>query len=76
MGRKILFITTDQQRYDALGCNGGRIARTFYPIIMCGICQPPDGGPPQNFRPKNKEGISALFAPNPLTGEKGDRVRP
>ncbi len=24
MGRKILFITTDQQRYDALGCNGGR----------------------------------------------------
>ena len=28
MGRKILFITTDQQRYDALGCNGGRVART------------------------------------------------
>ena len=28
MGRKILFITTDQQRYDALGCNGGLIART------------------------------------------------
>jgi arylsulfatase A-like enzyme len=28
MGRKILFITTDQQRYDALGCNGGQIART------------------------------------------------
>jgi len=28
MGRKILFITTDQQRYHALGCNGGRIART------------------------------------------------
>ena len=28
MARKILFITTDQQRYDALGCNGGRIART------------------------------------------------
>lgn len=31
MGRKILFVTTDQQRYDALGCNGGRIART--PVI-------------------------------------------
>ena len=31
MGRKILFITTDQQRYDALGCNGGQIART--PVI-------------------------------------------
>src|SRR5260370_7714892 len=28
MGRKILFITTDQHRYDSLGCNGGRIART------------------------------------------------
>jgi len=28
MGRKILLITTDQMRYDALGCNGGRIART------------------------------------------------
>jgi arylsulfatase A-like enzyme len=31
MGRKILFVTTDQQRYDALGCNGGTIART--PVI-------------------------------------------
>ena len=31
MGRKILFITTDQQRYDTLGCNGGNIART--PVI-------------------------------------------
>src|SRR3990172_5090851 len=28
MGRKILFITTDQQRYDALACNGGKVART------------------------------------------------
>ncbi|MGY6500624.1 MAG: sulfatase family protein [Acidimicrobiales bacterium] len=28
MGRKILFITTDQQRYDTLGCNGGSVART------------------------------------------------
>jgi arylsulfatase A-like enzyme len=28
MGRKILFITTDQQRFDALGCNGGMVART------------------------------------------------
>ena len=31
MGRKILFVTTDQQRYDALGCNGGTIAAT--PVI-------------------------------------------
>jgi arylsulfatase A-like enzyme len=29
--RNILFITTDQQRYDALGCNGGTVART--PVI-------------------------------------------
>ena len=31
MGRKILFITTDQQRYDALGCTGGQVART--PVV-------------------------------------------
>src|SRR5947208_3065741 len=31
MGRKILFVTTDQQRYEALGCNGGTIART--PVV-------------------------------------------
>jgi len=28
MGRNILLITTDQMRYDALGCTGGTIART------------------------------------------------
>ena len=31
MGRKILLVTADQQRHDALGCNGGQIART--PVI-------------------------------------------
>ena len=31
VGRRILFVTTDQQRYDALGCNGGTIART--PVV-------------------------------------------
>ena len=31
MGRKILLVTADQQRHDALGCNGGQIART--PIV-------------------------------------------
>lgn len=31
MGRKILFITTDQMRYDAIGPNGGTVART--PVI-------------------------------------------
>ena len=28
MARNILLITTDQMRYDALGCNGGQVART------------------------------------------------
>jgi arylsulfatase A-like enzyme len=28
MGRKILLVTTDQQRFDTLGCNGGTLART------------------------------------------------
>jgi len=31
VGRKILFITTDQQRYDTLGCNGGLLSRT--PVV-------------------------------------------
>jgi arylsulfatase A-like enzyme len=31
MARRILFITTDQQRFDALGCNGNTIART--PVV-------------------------------------------
>jgi arylsulfatase A-like enzyme len=31
MGRKILFITTDQQRFDTLGCNGGTLSRT--PVV-------------------------------------------
>jgi arylsulfatase A-like enzyme len=31
MARKILLITTDQQRYDTLGCNGGTVART--PVV-------------------------------------------
>lgn len=28
MGRNILLITTDQQRFDSIGCNGGTVART------------------------------------------------
>ena len=31
MGRKILLVTTDQQRFDTLGCNGGILART--PVV-------------------------------------------
>ena len=28
MGRKILLVTTDQQRFDTLACNGGTLSRT------------------------------------------------
>jgi arylsulfatase A-like enzyme len=31
MARKILFVTTDQQRYDTLACNGGTLGRT--PVV-------------------------------------------
>jgi arylsulfatase A-like enzyme len=31
MGRKILLVTTDQQRYDTLACNGGSLSRT--PVV-------------------------------------------
>jgi arylsulfatase A-like enzyme len=31
MGRKILLVTTDQQRFDTLGCNGGVLGRT--PVV-------------------------------------------
>jgi arylsulfatase A-like enzyme len=31
MARKILLVTTDQQRFDTLGCNGGALART--PVV-------------------------------------------
>lgn len=31
MGRKILFVTTDQQRFDSLGCNGNKFCRT--PVV-------------------------------------------
>jgi arylsulfatase A-like enzyme len=49
MGRKILLVTTDQQRYDTLGCNGGSLAST--PVVdglpaALGLEQPvpqPDG---------------------------------
>ena len=31
MGRKILLVTTDQQRFDTLACNGGTLSRT--PVV-------------------------------------------
>ena len=44
MKRNILFITSDQQRYDSLGCTGGTIARTFWPlssVIIAAISSAP-----------------------------------
>ena len=35
MGRKILFVTTDQQRFDTLGCNGGTLSRTPVADSLC-----------------------------------------
>ena len=51
MGRNILFITTDQQRYDALGCNGGKIAQTPVADQLAQnavdmVSYPEDTGPP------------------------------
>ena len=31
--RKILFVTTDQQRYDTVGCNGGTIRAPRLPVF-------------------------------------------
>jgi len=62
MGRKILFITTDQQRYDALGCNGGRIARSLVAYTITGardVC----GGPAAPLMPaKVKRAIALSIA--------------
>ncbi len=46
MGRKILFVTTDQQRYDTLGCNGGTLSRT--PVVdgLAAAGHPLRAGPP------------------------------
>ena len=50
MGRKILFITTDQQRYDTLGCNGGTIARTPVIDALAAAGHPLRAGPPADGR--------------------------
>ncbi len=46
MGRKILFVTTDQQRYDTLGCNGGTLARTPVVDALAAAGHPLRAGPP------------------------------
>ncbi|MBW2282081.1 MAG: sulfatase-like hydrolase/transferase [Deltaproteobacteria bacterium] len=65
MGRKILFITTDQQRYDGLGCNGGRIART--PVV--------DGWAAEGVRYTRAHCQSVVCMPSRSTMITGQYVR-
>jgi hypothetical protein len=60
MGRKILFITTDQQRYDSLGCNGGQIARTPVVDALADHCRFPDCEHGQEPEPGDRGVIGAL----------------
>ncbi|MBU6315406.1 MAG: sulfatase-like hydrolase/transferase [Acidobacteria bacterium] len=64
MGRKILFVTTDQQRYDAIGCNGGTIART--PVI--------DGLAAQGHRYERAQPQSVVCMPSRSTMITGQHV--
>ncbi len=57
MGRKILLVTTDQQRYDTLGVNGGVIART--PVV--------DGLASQGFRYERAVPQSVVCMPSRST---------
>jgi arylsulfatase A-like enzyme len=57
MGRKILFVTTDQQRFDAIGCNGGTVART--PVI--------DGLAAQGYRYTRAQPQSVVCMPSRST---------
>ncbi|MBV9284451.1 MAG: sulfatase-like hydrolase/transferase [Acidimicrobiia bacterium] len=60
--RNILLITTDQQRYDALGCNGGTVARTpcIDGLAMSGI----------NYRRANNQNVVCMPARSSiLTGQ-------
>jgi len=62
VGRKILFITTDQQRYDTLGANGGTLART--PVL--------DGLAAQGIRYERCQPTSVVCMPSRasmLTGQ-------
>ena len=62
MGRKILFITTDQQRYDTLGVNGGILSRT--PVL--------DGLAAQGIRYERCQPTSVVCMPSRasmLTGQ-------
>ena len=65
MGRKILFITTDQMRYDALGCNGGRVART--PVV--------DGLAEDGYRYERMNAQSVVCMPARSSMITGQHVR-
>ena len=65
MGRKILFVTTDQQRYDTLGCNGGSIART--PVV--------DGLAASGIRYERAAPSSVVCMPSRATMITGQHVR-
>ena len=65
MGRKILFITTDQMRYDALGCNSGEVART--PVI--------DGLARAGINYRRAHGQSVVCMPARATMITGQYVR-
>ena len=64
MGRKILFVTTDQQRYDAIGCNGGMVART--PVI--------DALAAQGYRYERAQPQSVVCMPSRSTMLTGQHV--
>jgi arylsulfatase A-like enzyme len=64
MGRKILFVTTDQQRYDAIGCNGGTVART--PVI--------DALAAQGYRYERAQPQSVVCMPSRSTIITGQHV--
>ena len=57
MVRKILFVTSDQQRYDTLRCNGGTVART--PVI--------DGLAGQGYRYERAHPQSVVCMPSRST---------
>jgi arylsulfatase A-like enzyme len=63
--RKILFVTTDQQRYDTLGCNGGNLART--PVV--------DGLAAQGIRYERAHPQSVVCMPSRATMLTGQYPR-
>ncbi len=65
MSRRILFVTTDQQRYDALGCNGGTVART--PVV--------DGLAAEGIRFERAHPQNVVCMPSRATMLTGQHIR-